>query len=135
VTYLLDTNIVSYFIRGDQAVVGRMRATKPSDVAVSAITVFELRYGAAKRGSAKLSAAIDGFLDAVSVLPFDEDAAAHSGTLKATMEAQGTPVPAPDLLIAAHALAVHRILVTNNTRDFSRIPNLTLEDWSNGSIT
>jgi tRNA(fMet)-specific endonuclease VapC len=130
VTYLLDTNIVSYFLRGDKAVVDRLRAAKPSDVAVSAITVFELRYGAAKRGSAKLTASIDGFLDSISVLPFDEDAAVRSGALKAAMEAQGTPVPVPDLLIAAQALVANRTLVTNNTKDFARIPSLVLEDWS-----
>lgn len=129
-TYLLDTNIVSYFLRGDKAVVDRLRATKPSDVAVSAITVFELRYGAAKRGSAKLTASIDGFLASISVLPFDEDAAVRSGVLKAAMEAQGTPVPVSDLLIAAQALVVNRTLVTNNTKDFARIPGLVLEDWS-----
>jgi tRNA(fMet)-specific endonuclease VapC len=129
VIYLLDTNTVSFYLRGVPAVVQRLRAEKPSDTAVSAITAFELRYGAMKRQSEKLTAAVEGFLSLVAILPFDGRVAARAGALKVDLETKGQPAGLPDLLIAAHALTLDLILVTNNTRDFARISGLKLIDW------
>ena len=130
VIYLLDTNIVSFYLRGVPEVVQRLSAEKPSNVGVSAITAFELRYGAIKRQAPKLTAAVEGFLALIATMPFDGEAAARAGTLKVELEAKGQPSGLPDLLIAAHALALNLILVTNNTKDFTRVAGLRLEDWS-----
>ena len=129
-TYLLDTNIVSFYLRGVPEVVKRLSAERPSNVAISAITAFELRYGVAKRQSPKLSAAVEGFMALVGTLPFDADAAARAGGLKAAQEKAGRLSGLPDLLIAAHALVLGLVLVTNNTKHFARIPGLRIEDWS-----
>lgn len=127
--YLLDTNTVSFYLRGVPNVVQRLRAEKPSEIAVSAITAFELRYGAMKRQSAKLTAAVEGFLALVAILPFDGPVAARAGALKVELEAKGQPSGLPDLLIAAHALTLGLTLVTNNTKDFAHISGLRSEDW------
>lgn len=127
--YLLDTNTVSFYLRGVPNVAQRLRAEKPSEVAVSAITAFELRYGAMKRQSEKLTAAVEGFLALVAILPFDGPVSARAGALKVELEAKGQPSGLPDLLIAAHALTLGLTLVTNNTKDFAHIPGLRCEDW------
>lgn len=129
-TYLLDTNTVSFYLRGVPKVVQRLSAEKPTDIAVSAITAFELRYGASKRRAAKLTAAVEGFLSLIATMPFDGEAAARAGALKVELEARGQPSGLPDLLIAAHALALDLTLVTNNTKDFARGTGLRLEDWA-----
>jgi tRNA(fMet)-specific endonuclease VapC len=129
VNYLLDTNTVSFYLRGVPSVVQRLQNEKPSDIALSAITAFELRYGAMKRQSPRLTASVEGFLSLVRTVPFDGDAASRAGALKVDLEAKGQPSGLPDLLIAAHALALNMTLVTNNTKDFIRVVGLRLEDW------
>ncbi|MBA3697990.1 MAG: type II toxin-antitoxin system VapC family toxin [Planctomycetes bacterium] len=129
-TWLLDTNTVSFYLRGIPTVVQRVQGEKPADLAVSAITAFELRYGAMKRQSAKLTAAVEGFLTFVTTLPFDGEVAARAGALKVALEKKGQPSGLPDLLIAAHALTLDLTLVSNNTKDFAHIPGLRLVDWA-----
>ncbi len=128
-TYLLDTNTVSFYLRGMPSVVQRLRGVKPSDVAVSAITAFELRYGTAKRQSPKLTEGVEGVLALITTLPFDGEVAARAGSVKADLESKGQPIGLPDVLIAAHALTLNLTLVTNNTKDFARVSGLRLEDW------
>ena len=128
-TYLLDTNTVSFYLRGMPSVVQRLQSVKPSDVAVSAITAFELRYGAAKRQSPKLTEAVEGVLALITTLSFDGEVAARAGSVKADLESKGQPIGLPDVLIAAHALTLNLTLVTNNTKDFARVSGLRLEDW------
>ncbi len=129
-SYLLDTNIVSYYLRGIPNVVTRLSSEKPSNIAISAITAFELRYGVAKRKSPKLKASVDGFIALVAILPFDDDVALRAGNLKSDQEDSGFAMDLPDLLIAAHALCQNRILVTNNSKHFSHVNDLRIEDWS-----
>jgi tRNA(fMet)-specific endonuclease VapC len=130
VKYLLDTDTVSYALRGHGDVGTRLRALRPTDVAISAITLAELRFGADRKASRKLHALIDAFVGAVEVAPFDEDAAAEFGRVGSLLADRGTPIGEMDALIAAHAIALRRTLVTNNVRYFARVPRLTVENWA-----
>lgn len=127
--YLLDTDTVSYALRGHGDVGTKLRALRPTDVAISAITLAELRFGADRKASRKLHALIDAFVGAVEVAPFSEDAAAEFGRVGSLLAERGTPIGEMDALIAAHAIALRRTLVTNNVRHFARIPRLTVENW------
>ncbi len=127
--YLLDTNMVSFAIRGIGAVGDRLREVEPADVAVSAVTEAELWFGVRTTGSRKLERAVVGFLDAVTVLAFDRPTARRYGTLRALLESRGTPIGIADTMIAAQALAATCVMVTNNLRHFRRVPGLKTEDW------
>jgi tRNA(fMet)-specific endonuclease VapC len=132
VKYLLDTDSVSFALRGVGEVGARLRATRPSEVAISAITLAELRFGADRKGSRKLHALIDTFARAVAVAPFDEDGARAFGHVGSLLAERGTPIGEMDTLIAAHAVALKMTLVTNNVRHFSRVPGLSVENWGLG---
>jgi tRNA(fMet)-specific endonuclease VapC len=128
--YLLDTDTVSFALRGHGEVGAGIRARKPSDLAVSAITVAELRYGADRKGSRKLHALIDTFMGAVDVVSFDQLAAVDFGRIGSILAERGTPIGEFDVLIAAHAVALRCTLVTNNVRHFSKVPGLSVENWA-----
>jgi len=128
--YLLDTGSVSFALRGQGEVATRIRAEKPSNLAVSAMTVAELRYGADRKGSRKLHGLIDTFTGAIEVMSFDEAAAVEFGRIGSLLAERGTPIGEFDALIAAHAVALRRTLVTNNLRHFSRVPGLSVENWA-----
>lgn len=127
--YLLDTNTVSYALRGIGGVNDRLREADPTQIAVSVITEAELWFGVRKSGSRRLERAVTGFLDAIAVLELDRRAARAYGTLRALLESRGTPIGIADTMIAAHALSSASVLVTNNGRHFRRIPGLKAEDW------
>lgn len=127
--FMLDTNAVSYALRGEGQVASRLRAHTPSELCVSAITVAELRYGADRRGSAKLHALIDAFVTGVSVRPFGVLEAARYGKLSSALASAGRPIGQFDTLIAAHALTLEVVLITSNTRHFSAVPGLSIDDW------
>ena len=132
IRYLLDTNIVSYFVKGISAnLVQRMHVgLGAQDIAISAITRAELRYGEAMMDKFdKRRRRIDLLLKELPSLPWGDEAADEFGRLKASLRRNGTPVGDFDTQIAAHALAEDLILVTHNTRHFERIPDLKLEDW------
>jgi tRNA(fMet)-specific endonuclease VapC len=97
---------------------------------MSAVTLAELRFGAAKRGSRKIERAIDSFLGGVDVLPFDAEAAGRFGIVAAAVAGAGVPIGQMDTLIAAHALSVGATLVTNNERHFSKVVGLKLDNWT-----
>ena len=128
--YLLDTDSVSFAMRGQGEVGARIRARKPSELSISAITLGELRYGADRKGSRKLHALIDTFTATIAVMPFDEDAALEFGRIGSLLAERGTPIGDFDVLIAAHAVALRCTLVTNNVRHFSRVPGLSMESWA-----
>ena len=128
-TYLLDTDTVSFAIRGVGAVGDRLREAEPTDIAVSVVTEAELWFGVRKLGSRKLEAAVTAFLDAIVVLDLDRSAARTYGTLRALLEDRGAPIGIADTMIAAHALSAKRVLVTSNRRHFQRVPGLKTEDW------
>ena len=130
-TYLLDTDICSYVMkRSHPALIERVRSFAFRELSVSAVTVFELEFGARRSGRYDaLMRVIHAFLDNVEVLPFDRAAAAEAGAIRADLHAAKATIGAYDLLIAGHARATGSILVTNNVREFSRVPALALENW------
>lgn len=131
--FLLDTNICIYIINGRSAgALQRFAGLHYGQVGISSITGAELCFGVSKSASARNQQALDKFLAPLEVMPFDEDAMREYGKLRAQLEACGTPIGALDLLIAAHALALGSVLVTNNLREFQRVPELRLENWAGG---
>jgi tRNA(fMet)-specific endonuclease VapC len=129
---MLDTNICIYIIKKkpDQ-VIERLRHTSVPDVGVSSITLSELEYGAAKSARPEQNKlAIVEFLAPLEILPYDDMAAQEYGKVRVYLEKQGTPIGSMDMLIAAHALSLNSILVTNNESEFRRIPALKVENWA-----
>lgn len=131
VRYLLDTNTVSYVIKGNfPCVRDRLLKLPMAAVGISVITEAELRFGLARKpGAAKLKITVEEFLLRVEILPWDSDAAQHYARIRAALEDDGVPVGNLDLLIAAQALAAEAVLVSRD-RVFSRIKGLSIEDWT-----
>lgn len=128
--YLLDTNILSNIVREPAGpVVRRLADVGEAAVCTSIIVAAELRFGARKRGSERLSLQLNRILDMLDILPFDEPADAAYADLRARLEAAGTPIGANDMLIAAHALALGYTIVTDNEREFARVGGLKVENW------
>jgi tRNA(fMet)-specific endonuclease VapC len=128
--FMLDTDTVSFALRGVGAVAARLAKHKRSELCLSAITVAELRFGADKRRSRKIHQAIDAFLSGIDVLAFDNSAAEKFGTIAAAVATSREPIGQMDTLIAGHALAVNATLVTNNQRHFSKVNGLKIENWA-----
>jgi tRNA(fMet)-specific endonuclease VapC len=133
IRYLLDTNIASLVIKGNSSAVDRRLVRVPmAQLAISAVTEGELRFGAARLPHAtRLHGLIEDFFLRVATLPWDSDAAQQYGQLRATLERDGQTMGNLDVMIRAHALAVDVILVTND-RAFGRIKKLKVEDWTKG---
>ena len=130
--FLLDTCAVSDYLRGVDSVVQRIQKVRPSDVAISAVTVMELRYGATRRQSPKLTASVEAFLSGISILTFDAEAAERAGVLRAKMETKGLSIALADCQIAGTALAYDLTLVTHD-KDLMRVPDLKVVDWRSDS--
>jgi tRNA(fMet)-specific endonuclease VapC len=129
---LLDTNILSDLVRHPQGVVAeRIAAVGEDAVCTSIVVAAELRYGAVKAGSKRLSDRIELILSALEVLPLDVPADREYALLRHRLARRGTPVGPNDLLIAAQALALDLTVVTANIREFSRIEGLKIENWLN----
>jgi tRNA(fMet)-specific endonuclease VapC len=128
--FLLDTDSVSYALRGHGNVGERLRSHRPSEICISAITAAELRFGAERKASARLHALIDAFIEAVEVAAFDHAAALEFGRLGNILAERGTPIGEFDVLIAAHAVTLRCVLVSNNVRHFSKVPGLIVENWT-----
>ncbi len=127
--YALDTNTLSYFMRGEGRVAQRLAATTPQRVAVPAIAACEIRYGLSRSGRPTLVTAFQHMMQAVAVLSFDAEAAEHAADIRTRLAEAGTPIGPHDILIAATARRHGCTLVTHNTREFARVPGLLLEDW------
>ena len=128
--YLLDTNVLSDLIRHPGGTIAKHIATVgEKSVSTSVIVAAELRFGAEKSGSQKLSERIDLILSAISVLPFETPADRHYAKIRQHLARQGTPIGPNDLLIAAHALALDLTVVTGNELQFARVPSLRVENW------
>ena len=128
--YLLDTNIISDVIRNPDGHVARhIQRVGPKAIFTSIIVASELRYGCAKKGSARLLDRVNGLLETIPVLSLDIPTDAEYGDIRAKLEVAGQPIGMNDLLIAAHAQALGLTLVTDNTNEFSRIRGLKLENW------
>ncbi len=128
--FMLDTDTVSFALRGVGSVAARLAKHKRSELCLSAITIAELRFGADKRRSPKIHQAIDRFLSGVDVLAFDNAAGEKFGAIAAALATSGEPIGQMDTLIAGHALSVGATLVTNNQRHFSKVNGLKIENWT-----
>ena len=129
--YLLDTNIVSELVKNPQGkLAGKMLASGWEKYSCTSIIVAcELRYGAAKKQSPKLTFNVEQVLASLPVLPFQDAADATYAIIRTDLEQRGLPIGCHDLLIAAHACSLNLILVTANEQEFSRIPDLKVENW------
>jgi tRNA(fMet)-specific endonuclease VapC len=128
--FLLDTNIVSDLIRNPQgSIAERIGEVGEAAVCTSIIVAAELRYGARKRSSARLSEQLERVLSALPVLPFEAPADQVYADLRTQLEAAGAPIGGNDLLIAAHALALDCAVVTANVREFVRVEGLQVVNW------
>ncbi len=127
---LLDTNICIYIINvRPPQILARFREHPAGSLAVSTITACELAWGVAKSQSERNQHALQMFLAPLEILPFDASVIWHYGRLRSDLERQGRAIGALDTMIAAHALALDVILVTNNTSEFSRVHGLRIENW------
>jgi len=132
--YLLDTNLLIELLRGNAYHLLDRLDERRGELGVSAITVAELDYWAAHAANpAAMGADLDAMLGLVHVVPFDRDAARWAGQVRQRLTAAGTPIGPYDTLIAGHALALDVTLITHNTREFGRIPELALEDWQSAA--
>ncbi len=130
---MLDTNICIALIKQKPAgVIKKFNDFQVGDICISSVTLAELRYGVAKsQFQERNQAALDDFILPLEIAVFDESAANYYGVLRASLERKGTPIGAMDLMIGAHALSQNLTVVTNNVREFNRIPNLVVVDWFN----
>ena len=128
--YLLDTNVVSDLVRNPRGrAANRVRMVGDSAVCTSIVVAAELRYGAAKKGSERLSAQLEAVLRALPVVAFEAPADVTYGRLRAELETAGRPIGGNDLLIAAHAVTLGHTLVTDNEREFARVHGLKCDNW------
>lgn len=130
--WLLDTKICIYIIRHKpRAVLDRLRQVDIASVALSSVTLAELEYGVAKSSRPEQNReALAALVAPLTIEPFDDHAAARYGPLRAELERRGRPIGSLDMLIAAHALSLGRTLVTNDEHEFTRVPELSVENWA-----
>ncbi len=130
--YLLDTNIISYWMRGDPQLINKIKSHSPSDLSLSTITLAEIYYGIEKSPVKKRERRlkIEYIKSELDVFPFNEQAAIKYGAIRAALEKLGKPISERDTQIASIALANKLCIVTHNTKEFSRIPKLKVEDWA-----
>ncbi|MCI7538078.1 type II toxin-antitoxin system tRNA(fMet)-specific endonuclease VapC [Fusicatenibacter saccharivorans] len=130
--YMLDTNICIYVIKNKpETVIKRFLERDPDELCISSVTYAELMYGVEKSQRVdKNRLAMMLFLSPITILDFNARAAEEAGKIRAELEKKGTPIGPLDVLIAGHAKAEELTLVTNNTREFVRVENLELEDWT-----
>ena len=127
----LDTNICSYVLRRHPAsMIERFAGLDRTQLWLSAVVAAELRFGAAKLASPRFSAAVEAWLAGFDVRPWPVEATHHYAQMRAALEHAGQPVGAMDMMIAAHALAEDSVVVTNNAREFHRVPGLAVEEWA-----
>ena len=128
--YLLDTNILSHLVRQPQGpVADHIADVGEANVLTSVIVACELRYGAAKRGSRKLTRQVEAVLSAMTIRPLESDIERVYASIRVALERKGTPIGAHDMLIAAHARAIDAVCVTDNVAEFKRVPGLKIENW------
>lgn len=131
--YLLDTNILIALSKSRPEIADRLSSIAARQIFLSFVVVAEIEYGIAKsQQQARNRRVFDSLLAGFSVVSFDHAAAVHYGPIRSELERQGCLIGPYDLMIAAHALALDAILVTDNTREFSRVSGLRLENWLSG---
>jgi tRNA(fMet)-specific endonuclease VapC len=130
--YLLDTNIISELIKNPRGVIfSQIQQIGEDKICTSIIVACESRFGARKKNSPKLIEKLEVILDSIEILPLTHPVEEYYAEIRTYLERQGTPIGGNDLLIAAHAITLNLTVVTNNVREFFRIPNLKVETWLN----
>jgi tRNA(fMet)-specific endonuclease VapC len=130
IKFMLDTNICIFTIKNKPQIVREAFNLHDGQLSISAITLMELIYGAEKSATPEKNlAVIEGFTARLEVFPFDNEAAAHTGMIRSELAKAGTPIGPYDQMIAGHARSRGLIVVTNNLREFERVPGLRVEDW------
>ncbi len=128
--FLLDTNILSDLVRHPHGPISdRIKEVKERNICTSIVVAAELRYGAAKKASSRLTMQLEAVLHAIDVLAFEQPADAVYAEIRTLLERAGQTIGVNDLLIAAHALALGHSVVTDNEREFSRVQDLRVENW------
>ena len=127
---LLDTNTLIHYLRGHPPVVARLQSAPPRQIAIPSLVGYEIEYGTLKTGSQRRRAIIAQLLAGIQEIPLDREAALESARIRIDLEARGLPIGPIDLLIAGTAVSRGAVLVTNNTKEFSRIKGLRLSDWT-----
>jgi tRNA(fMet)-specific endonuclease VapC len=128
--YLLDTNIVIYVIKNRPLSVLKTFNRNQGRMAISSITLAELAHGVEKSSNpARNMSVVEDFVSRLEVLPYDERAAWHYGLIRTALERQGTPIGVNDVHIAGHARSLGLVVVTNNLREFERVPGIIVENW------
>lgn len=127
--FALDTDTVSFFLRGQGRVAERLAMSDPASIGIPSIVLHELRYGMLRAGGTRKRAGLEAFIHAIAVLPFDARSADAAAEARLELDKAGQQIGPFDVLIAGTALASGAVLVTHNTREFGRIPNLRIEDW------
>jgi tRNA(fMet)-specific endonuclease VapC len=130
--YLLDTNIISYWMRGDQRIIEKIKCCSPTELALSTITLAEIYYGIEKSPVKKKERRkkIEHIKSLLDIYPFNEHAAIAYGVIRARLEKTGRPISERDLQIASIAAANRLCVVTHNTKEFGRVQKLSVEDWA-----
>ncbi|MDJ0735489.1 MAG: type II toxin-antitoxin system VapC family toxin [Nostocaceae cyanobacterium] len=130
-SYLLDTCVVSDFVKGEENTLKRLKSSLPSKIFISSITPMEVKYGLAvnPQRAIKIQGLIKTFLNSITILPFTSEAPEQAAQIRSSLKTAGTPVGAYDVLIAVAAITNNFILVTSNVREFQRVPNLQIENW------
>lgn len=128
--YLLDTNILSDLVRHPAGqVTAHIAGVGAEQICTNIIVACELRFGAAKSGSLRLAQQLEAVLGQIEILPMETPVEEHYAEIRNALERAGTPIGPNDLLIAAHSRALGLTLVTDNVREFSRVPGLRVENW------
>ncbi|MEQ8905026.1 type II toxin-antitoxin system VapC family toxin [Ekhidna sp.] len=132
--YLLDTCVVSDFVKGDRPTLKKLQSLSPLQVKISSITAYELHYGLSKNINLKkdIKDAVLGFLKDIEILPFKTEESIIAAKIRVNLESNGRPIGPYDVLIASTALGNDLTLVTSNVSEFQRIPSLTIENWREG---
>ena len=132
--YMLETNICIYAIKNNSQVLAKLSQNIDEGICISSIVKAEIEYGIYKSANyEKNRIAFETFLRNISIVSFDESAAKEYGKIRVDLERQGTPIGGNDLFIAAHCRALNYILITHNLKEFERVENLKLEDWTIGA--
>ena len=128
--YLLDTNIISELVKNPRGIIfSKIQNIGEEKVCTSIIVACELKFGARKKNSPQLLQKIEIILDSIEILPLTDPVEEYYAEIRTYLEQQGTPIGGNDLLISAHALTLDLTIVTANVREFSRVPNLKVENW------
>lgn len=127
---LPDTNTLIHYLKGQVSVVSRLQSAAPGQLAIPSLVGYEIEYVTLKTGSQRRREIVAQLLAAIQQIPFDREAAIESARIRIDLEARGLPIGPIDLLIAGTAVSRGAVLVTNNTKEFSRIKGLRLSDWT-----